>query len=193
MSELFHRDFNGCAKVPLFRQPGRFWDRIQSIAQKFREKGATSAERAMTAQELGLPPRFEEAMRRRLGQTGIFVDVGGGRYYLNEARLKEMEVRRQQRGQGGYRRGGRGSMLGLRIARMCIAVLAVALGLINALFIRSTPLWLVVVTLVVIWICISIAQIVLIARRRSGMGPGYGPGYQQPDQWRIFSVLKWEI
>jgi hypothetical protein len=62
---------------------------IQGIIARFREKGATSPEKAMTAQELGLPPRFEEAMKRRLGATGIFVDVGG-KYYLDEAKLKQV-------------------------------------------------------------------------------------------------------
>lgn len=67
------------------------WRRwIESLAQRFREKGATSPESAMTAGELGVHEMFERAMKRRLGQTGIFVDVGG-RYYLNEARLREFE------------------------------------------------------------------------------------------------------
>jgi len=63
------------------------------IEAVFRTKGATSPEKAMTAQELGLPPRFEEAMRRRLGATGIFVEVRG-KYYLDEARLKQVEEMR---------------------------------------------------------------------------------------------------
>jgi hypothetical protein len=51
----------------------------------------------MTAQELGLPPRFEEAMHRRLGRTGIFVEVSG-KYYLSEERLKEVQDRLSSRG-----------------------------------------------------------------------------------------------
>jgi hypothetical protein len=58
-------------------QPGGVRRRIQQIVATFREKGATSPEKSITAQELGLPPRFEQAMRRRLGSTGIFVDIGG--------------------------------------------------------------------------------------------------------------------
>jgi ribosomal protein S21 len=34
--------------------------------------------------------RFEEAMKRRLGKSGIFVEVNG-RYYLSEARLKQVK------------------------------------------------------------------------------------------------------
>jgi hypothetical protein len=47
----------------------------------------------MTIQELGLPPRFEEAMHRRLGQLGIFVEANG-KYYLNEERLKQIQEQR---------------------------------------------------------------------------------------------------
>ena len=49
--------------------------RLYEIVEKFRQKGAISPEKAMTAQELGLPPRFEDAMKRRLGRTGIFVKL----------------------------------------------------------------------------------------------------------------------
>ena len=53
----------------------------------------------MTIQELGLPPRFEEAMHRRLGQSGIFVEVNG-KYYLNEERLKQIQEERAKAGSG---------------------------------------------------------------------------------------------
>lgn len=84
--------------------------RIGEIVEKFRQKGATSPEKALTLQELDLPPRFEQAMHRRLGQTGIFVEVNG-KYYLNEERLKQIQEQRAQMGQGsgggGYgNRGG---------------------------------------------------------------------------------------
>ena len=59
----------------------------------------------MSAQELGLPPRFEEAMHRRLGQTGIFIEVNG-KYYLNEERLKQIQEQRAKGGQGGGGGGG---------------------------------------------------------------------------------------
>ncbi len=55
----------------------------------------------MTAKDLGLPPRFDEAMHRRLGRTGIFLEVNG-RYYLSKQRLAEaktkLEERRQSKG-----------------------------------------------------------------------------------------------
>jgi len=72
--------------------------RLQKIVEMFRKKGATSPEKAMNLQELGLPIRFEQAMHRRLGQTGIFVEVNG-KYYLNEERLKaNSRATRQFRG-----------------------------------------------------------------------------------------------
>ena len=74
----------------MFRQREQVRERLLAIVQKFREKGALSPDKAMTAQELGLPPRFEEAMKRRLGKTGIFVEVNG-KYYLSEERLKQFK------------------------------------------------------------------------------------------------------
>ena len=70
---------------------GRFGgqrERLRDVVTKFREKGATTPEKAMTTEELGLSPMFKEAMKRRLGQTVIFVETNG-RYYLNEKRLEE--------------------------------------------------------------------------------------------------------
>jgi len=64
----------------------------------FRQKGAISPEKAMTAEELGLPQEFKERMQRRLGQTGIFVEVNG-KYYLDEKRLEEVRS-----GRRGFRR-----------------------------------------------------------------------------------------
>ena len=75
----------------MFRKREEIQRRIIEIVDKFKEKGATSPEKAMTAQELGLAPRFEEAMHRRLGQTGIFVEVNG-KYYLSEQRLRKFRT-----------------------------------------------------------------------------------------------------
>jgi hypothetical protein len=78
--------------------------RLYEVIDRFRQKGATSPEKAMTTQELGLPQRFEEAMHRRLGQSGIFVEVNG-RYYLNEERLRQIQ---EQRAKAGYESSGGG-------------------------------------------------------------------------------------
>jgi len=73
--------------------------RIQRLIQLFRAKGAISPDTALTAGELGLGPRFQLAMGRRLGRLGIFVEVNG-RYYLSEERLKAV---RDQLAAGGQR------------------------------------------------------------------------------------------
>jgi hypothetical protein len=78
---------------------------LYGIIERFRQKGATSPEKAMTVQELGLPPRFEEAMHRRLGRSGIFVEVNG-KYYLDEERLRQIREQRAQAGPGGGGGGG---------------------------------------------------------------------------------------
>ena len=72
--------------------------RIQRLIQLFRAKGAVSPDAAMSVAELGLGPRFQMAMGRRLGRLGIFVEING-KYYLSEERLKaigdQMATRRQ--------------------------------------------------------------------------------------------------
>jgi hypothetical protein len=74
----------------MFRRREQMRERFQEVIKAFRDKGAVSADKAMTAQELGLPPRFEETMHRRLGQLGVIVEVNG-KYYLSEERLKEFK------------------------------------------------------------------------------------------------------
>ena len=50
-----------------------------------------SPEKAMTAEELGLPVEFKDRMKRRLCQLGVFVEIKG-KYYLSEERLKEVKT-----------------------------------------------------------------------------------------------------
>ncbi len=76
----------------MFRRREEIRKQLSELIAKFREKGALTQEKAMTPEELGLPPRFKEAMQRRLGRTGIFVEVNG-KYYLSEQRLKEVQER----------------------------------------------------------------------------------------------------
>lgn len=56
----------------MFRDRAEIRQRILGIVERFRQKGATSPDKAMTARELDLPPRFEQAMQRRLGQNRHF-------------------------------------------------------------------------------------------------------------------------
>jgi hypothetical protein len=73
----------------VFRRRAEIREHLLNMIEKFRQKGALSPEKAMTAEELGLPDDFKERMKRRLGQLGVFVEVNG-RYYLSEERLKEV-------------------------------------------------------------------------------------------------------
>jgi hypothetical protein len=84
----------------MVRNGGEIRRRLMELVEKFREKGALSPEKALTAQELGLPPWFEQAMHRRLGQLGIFVEVNG-KYYLDEDRLRKILERRSKVGYEG--------------------------------------------------------------------------------------------
>ena len=148
----------------LFRQREEIIKRLYEAVEKFRQKGATSPDKAMAAQELGLPPRFEEAMQRRLGRLGIFVEVNG-KYYLSEERLKQLE---EQRNRGGNLRGAGGSrsnMMSLRIARMTMAALFVVIVLVN-LFYFSWELRIVAALVAVTWVALTIAQIAYMARAR---------------------------
>jgi len=115
----------------MFRRREQIRERINEIIERFRQKGATSPEKAMTIQELGLPPRFEDAMHRRLGQTGIFIEVNG-KYYLNEERLKQIREQRAKEGYaGGSSSSGRtGPPTWVRVARI---LLMLPIGLIVAI------------------------------------------------------------
>jgi hypothetical protein len=84
----------------MFRDPQEMRRRLAEIIEKFRKKGATSPEKALTLEELSLPLRFEQAMHRRLGQMGIFMEVNG-KYYLNEERLRQIQQERANAGSGG--------------------------------------------------------------------------------------------
>lgn len=144
---------------------------IQAIIQRFREKGATSADKAMTAEELGLPPRFEDAMHRRLGAAGIFVEVNG-KYYLDEAKLKQVREQRRAMG-GGGNLGARGSMFALVIVRRVVAIAAILLVLANILALRSLDVTLLVAALFSLWVVLSVYQLYFLSRMRrrwSGMG-----------------------
>ena len=75
----------------MFRRRREIREHLLELIEKFRKKGALSPEKAMTAEELGLPAEFKEKMKRRLGQLGVFVEVCEGKYYLSEERLKEVK------------------------------------------------------------------------------------------------------
>jgi hypothetical protein len=151
---------------------GNFRNRINQIAEKFRQMGATSPATAKTIQELDLPPRFEEAMRRRLGRTGIFVEFNG-RYYLDEARLTQFaqggfhpQGRAWQGGQMGKRRTLQDRRFALRIARIVIGILILALIFANFFFLHSFYVWIVTGVLFLLAIIISVMQLYYMTRIR---------------------------
>ena len=43
-------------------------ERLLELIEKFRQKGATSPDTALTLEELGLPPRFKNLVHRRQGR-----------------------------------------------------------------------------------------------------------------------------
>jgi Flp pilus assembly protein TadB len=120
----------------------------------------------MTIQELDLPPRFEEAMHRRLGQSGIFVEVNR-KYYLSEERLKQIQEQRQRTRNGGVREGWntRKTMMTLRVARLATTFLFVILLLVN-FFVQSWELRLAVSVFLVAWIALFIVYNYYLARVR---------------------------
>ena len=116
----------------MFRGRQEMRRRLQEIIERFRQKGATSPEKAMTIQELGLPPRFEEAMHRRLGQSGIFVETNG-KYYLNEERLKQIQEQRSKMGSGSSRGGSWNRTGPPTWSRVVAVLLMLPIGIIIAL------------------------------------------------------------
>jgi hypothetical protein len=155
----------------MFRNPEEMRRRLNEIVEKFRQKGATSPERAMTIQELSLPPRFEQGMHRRLGQTGIIVEVNG-KYYLNEERLKQIQDQRANSVSGGYGGGGRqqppswlryaGILLMLPIGLIVVVVLYFFFANTGAGFYRGEFL----IILLVILLTVFVARMLFWRSRR---------------------------
>ena len=141
------------------REEIRKW--LYEVVEKFRQKGATSPDKAMTAEELGLPPIFKEAMKRRLGRLGIFVEVNG-KYYLSEERLKQMEEIQAKRSET-WKIGKR--IVTLRLAQLVTLALFVTLLLLN-LIIQSWELRIASTFLLVVWLIMAILQIYYILHAR---------------------------
>jgi hypothetical protein len=134
---------------------------FSDIVEKFRQKGAVSPDKAMTAEELGLPPRFQEAMKGRLGHLGVFVEVNG-KYYLSEERLKQIEELRSTRGPAWNQRD---RIMTLRLFQLVTIVLFITLFIAN-LFIQSWGLRIVSAALLAVWLVIAVLQIYYLSRLR---------------------------
>jgi len=148
----------------MFGRRQKVRERLFEVIEKFRQKGALSPEKAMTAEELGLPLRFEEAMKRRLGRLGAFVEVNG-KYYLSEERLKQLEELRSARSGA---ENPRKRMMTLRIVQLVTVAIFVTLLLVN-FFVQSWELRIVSGVFLVIWLLLLILQIyyLTIVRRRT--------------------------
>ena len=155
----------------MFRDPQEMRKRLLEIVDRFRQKGATNPEKALTLEELSLPPRFEQAMHRRLGQTGIFVEVNG-KYYLNEERLRQIQQDRANAGSGG---GGWNRDRSPTLLRYAGILLMLPIGLIVAVylffFFRQTgtgyyPGEFLIVLLVVMIIVFAARMLLWQSRRR---------------------------
>lgn len=134
---------------------------LLEIIAKFREKGAINPERAMSAEELGVPPVFKEAMKRRLGRLGIFVEVYG-KYYLSEERLKQIEKMLSTRGK---MLSMRRKVATLRLMQLVVVVIFVSLFAAN-LFIKSWELRVMSFGLLVVWLIIAMLQIYYLMKIR---------------------------
>jgi Flp pilus assembly protein TadB len=141
------------------REQFRTW--FNEIVEKFRQKGAVSPEKAMTPQELDFPPRFEEAMNRRLGRSGVFVEVNG-KYYLSEERLKQLQEIRARMGPGWN--PGR-SMMTLRLVQLGMVFLVIILLLMNFYY-QSWQLRIVIIAILVVWLLVTLVQIYYVSRAR---------------------------
>jgi hypothetical protein len=71
-------------------------ERLRQVIDTFRQNGATTPDKAMTLEALGLPPRFDVLLQRQVGRLGLFIEVDG-RYYLSEERLKQLAEQRSAR------------------------------------------------------------------------------------------------
>jgi hypothetical protein len=134
------------------REEVRKW--LYEVVVKFRQRGATSPDKAMTAEELGLPPIFKEAVKRHLGRLGIFVEVNG-KYYLSEERLKQMEEMHVTRSSAWKIRK---RIITLRLAQLVTLALFVTILLLN-LFVQSWELRIASAFLLGAWLIMAILQI----------------------------------
>ncbi len=153
----------------MFRDPQEMRRRLQEIIEKFRQKDATSPEKALTVEQLELPPRFEQAMNRRLGQTGIFVEANG-KYYLNEDRLRQIQQERanSRGGDGGI--GDRpsswlryaGILLMLPFGIIVVVLLYISLSLTGAKYYPGEFL----IVILIVMLAVFVARMLLWRSRR---------------------------
>lgn len=100
-------------------------------------------------------------MKRRLGRSGIFVEVNG-KYYLSEERLKQMRGLSNAEGAAW---SSRKRILTLRIVQMITVALFVTLMLAN-IFVQSWEMRVISSSFLVVWLVVCILQIYYLSRAR---------------------------
>ena len=80
----------------MFGRFGELKTMLHDEIVKFRQKGATSPETAMSVDALGLSPKFRTFLNTSPRLFGVFVKVGD-KYYLSEERLRAFENRLSKR------------------------------------------------------------------------------------------------
>jgi len=136
-------------------------ERFFEMVDRFRQKGATSPDKAMTLEELGLPLSFKYLMNRRLGKLGVFVEVDG-KYYLSEQRLEEIQ---KGKFRAGTIRDSRRKLLLLRILRIATVILFLTTLLVN-LFINSLESRMISLAFLIVLLALSILQIYYLMKIR---------------------------
>ncbi len=138
----------------MFGRRKKVEERLFALIERFRQQGALSPEKAMTTEELGLPSRFEEVMKKRLGRLGIFVEVNG-KYYLSEERLKQLEELRSVRvGANNQRK----KAITLRVVQLVILAIFLTLLFVN-LFVQSWELRILSGVFLLIWLLLLILRL----------------------------------
>jgi len=74
----------------MFARHAEIRETLPKVIEKFCQRGAVSPDKAISIDELGLPPRFKKLVEGCLGRLGIFVEVDG-KYYLSEEQLKKVK------------------------------------------------------------------------------------------------------
>lgn len=130
------------------------------VVARFRLKGAVSPEKAMTIEELNLPPQFETAMNKHLGQSGVFVAING-KYYLSEEKLKQIE----QPGSIESIFDSKRRLLLLRTVQPIVIFLFLVLFIVGFL-IQSSELKVISILLLTVWLVISAYLLYYLSRLR---------------------------
>lgn len=146
------------------------------LIEKFREKGATSPDKAMTLEEFGLPPGFEYLMHGHLGKLGIFLEKDG-KYYLSEERLTQLRERTSVMQTA---RHSRKNLLTLRMIRIMIGIIFISLLLVN-IYVNNLSIRITCSILLLALLAISIIQLYYLIKVRKEIRP---LAYEKPAHLR---------